>query len=613
MNRIIILAMGLALTLVAAAQAQPSDKDKAGALLKQASKAMAEKRYADLVDPANQILALSSVTDMGRSLAYYMRGVGYWGKKDYQACITDLSNRAKISRTDVEANAGFWLGHCQVDARQYDAAIATLTKLMTDVDPKNINYSLAALHLGRAWAGKKNYQNALSAVTKATVHLPKWAWAWRNQSVYMRKTGDLDGSLAAANRALAIDPEYVSALESKASTLERKSDWKAMLVTAQKWLSLQPNNKNAQFNVALAQLHDKQYIKARDGFAKLTAKYPGYMQAWNNLGAAEHSLGHHPASRQAVGRALALDPENAMANGNYGIVLYFTGEYAKAIFYLQKAIAGGDTNSDVPRYLKNAQDKVAAGVKAKPKTTQELFAAADKLLSEKKYAEAATAFASLLQDKRIGSNADKMSIKEEQGIALHYQKKYCQSAALIEEAQGLKRAKTYENLIGPAFQCAVTKKTAGDTDAEIRWAMAALDAAINANKAGSKNSLVNQAVNVANASFALCSKGKWSATSAAAKTMADKWKGGTPLERATLVRCAYDPLSAKLASVRAAGSTGLFNLRTTEQNLFNKLTLTSDSKTQIRDWWKASVHFFKLKYGGESVLAKTKWSKLEKL
>lgn len=713
------LAGAIVLALMPAAQAQTSDQDKASALLKQSATAYDEGRYADLVDPANQLLAIPSVTAKGRSIAMYMRGVGKWGQKDVAGCIADLSGRTPAGEADIDNSARLWLGRCQVDAKQHDAAIATLGKLIADNDPKSGIVTDAAIQLGRAYEGKKQWRQARDAVSKSIANDPKWAWAWanrcfyefkraayesaqsdctqaialkpgytfaiktlaqayryggqyakalpqydayaaaagdgvdmawvnnekslayqglkdwpnaiamtkaalavkpdykwawRNQSVYMRESGDLTSSLAAADKALAIDPDYGSALESKTFTQEQQEDWKSMLVTAQRWLNLRPGNKIATFQVARAQLGDKQYSACRDGFARLTVTYPDYKEAWNNLGACEHFLGNHAASRDAVGKALAMDPDNVVTNGNYGVALYKLGEYAKAIPYLQKAKDGGDPNKDVPRFLQYAKDKVAAGQTVKPKTTKELFADANKMMTDKKYAEAETAFASLLKDTRITTDADKMSIKEAQGVAIHFQKKYCESAVLIEEAQGLKRAQTYVNLIAPAFECAVQKKATGQTDEEIRWAMAALDAALNAHKAGSKNATSQQAINVANSSFALCKDGKWHATASQAKLVGDKWKGGTPLERATLVRCLFDPMREKVNSARLTGNdTALTTWRTTELDKFKPLTVSTDTKNQLKDWWKAGAHFTKLRFGKETALKNTDWKKLEKM
>jgi tetratricopeptide (TPR) repeat protein len=123
------------------------------------------------------------------------------------------------------------------------------------------------------------------------------------------------------------------------------------------------------------------------------------VDAWNQLGILNNSVGNLPASDAAYERVLKLDPSNALANNNYayslserntqleraqgmvesalktepknpsyldtmGWILFQRGNFSKAVEYIQRAIDNGEASATIYEHLGDAYDQLGNREKA---------------------------------------------------------------------------------------------------------------------------------------------------------------------------------------------------------------------------------------------------------
>ncbi|MCG8543381.1 MAG: tetratricopeptide repeat protein, partial [Alphaproteobacteria bacterium] len=99
-----------------------------------------------------------------------------------------------------------------------------------------------------------------------------------------------------------------------------------------------PGNLQAEAQLALAQLHARDYAGAARGAERLLERLPDRAALQNLLGAAQRAMGHHERAAAAFRQAIALEPSFPDAYNNLGATLVATGAVAEAIPAFERAI-----------------------------------------------------------------------------------------------------------------------------------------------------------------------------------------------------------------------------------------------------------------------------------
>jgi tetratricopeptide (TPR) repeat protein len=120
---------------------------------------------------------------------------------------------------------------------------------------------------------------ALAKYREAIASVPNDAAYHYKLSVALRKSGDVEGEQVQLEEAVKLDPKLAAAQNELGYLLSRSGDAKA----------------------------------AVEHFRLAVQSAPAWPEAWVNLGAGLASIGNYPEAKQAVSRALSLDPENADA------------------------------------------------------------------------------------------------------------------------------------------------------------------------------------------------------------------------------------------------------------------------------------------------------------
>jgi cytochrome c-type biogenesis protein CcmH/NrfG len=167
--------------------------------------------------------------------------------------------------------------------------------------------------------------------------------------------GDLAGAVTHAVRAVQLKPETAQwqfMLGTMLLDEQKYSDAVGPLTIA---TQLRPTWGPSYINLCLAQLELKRMKDALtdcEQGAKLSPADPG---SWFNLGRVRYELQDLPGARDALAKAVSLNPKGFDENLQYALMLISNGETEKAIPYLQQAHDLRPQDGEVERMLLQAQ------------------------------------------------------------------------------------------------------------------------------------------------------------------------------------------------------------------------------------------------------------------
>jgi Tfp pilus assembly protein PilF len=142
-------------------------------------------------------------------------------------------------------------------------------------------------------------------------------------------------------RALALQPDNVSALVNRAAALRDLGRPAEALAALDRALALQPDHAFALNNKGVALIDLRRPAEAAGCFERAAQLKPDYAEALNNLGKALASLDPAPdpaVSLTAFDRAIALRPDYAEAWDNRGVLLAELGRLDEAAAAIEQAI-----------------------------------------------------------------------------------------------------------------------------------------------------------------------------------------------------------------------------------------------------------------------------------
>jgi Flp pilus assembly protein TadD len=150
-------------------------------------------------------------------------------------------------------------------------------------------------------------------------------------------------------------------------SVRRNLDWVSTERFSLALLRSAPNSTKAHFGVA----HDVYYPAGNleatiHHYLRAIEIYPGYADAWNNLGTAYFERGDLPAAAEAYANAAQLRPGHLEANANLGMILHRQGDFDGARRVYEIAL---ESSPDQPQILTNlAQLYIENGMveKARP-------------------------------------------------------------------------------------------------------------------------------------------------------------------------------------------------------------------------------------------------------
>jgi tetratricopeptide (TPR) repeat protein len=158
-----------------------------------------------------------------------------------------------------------------------------------------------------------------------------------NQGAEAARVGDLDGALAAFEKARELDPELAPIHAALTRVHFDREEYEQVIASAEAALDLDPDLIDLQKLRYEAYRRTGQEEKAKEVFAEMAEADPaGLAQTLYERGREFFNQNQTEQAKTAFEQALQADPEHARAHYYLGLCFVNTGESAQAKEHLQK-------------------------------------------------------------------------------------------------------------------------------------------------------------------------------------------------------------------------------------------------------------------------------------
>lgn len=149
-------------------------------------------------------------------------------------------------------------------------------------------------------------------------------------------------------------------------------------------------------------------------YKKITELYPNDSRAYNNLASVEYAKGNYDKAKSYAQKALSIDPSNAEANANLGLIALQAGDTNTAEQYISKGSNAngvkellGNLHLAQGNYTQAAQDlaKTNSNSAALAQIMSKNYSAASTTLNNVKNADATTDYLKAILNARQGNNS----------------------------------------------------------------------------------------------------------------------------------------------------------------------------------------------------------------
>jgi len=228
--------------------------------------------------------------------------------------------------------------------------------------PASLLFFVAALLGWRTAARNEDYQS-LRSIWQATAEAaPQNARAHSNFGGVLVDAGEFDRALTEADRAIALDPDFAAAYNTRGNLHSRQKLFEDAIADYNRAIAADPEYENAYCNRGISFHKLNEFQKAIDDFDRALALDPSDVEAYINRGVDYGQLGKLDLAIQDFNHALQLNPNLAQAYVNRALAYYQQGRISLAIADTQRAARLGMPPS--PEYAQKLR-KAAADARSR--------------------------------------------------------------------------------------------------------------------------------------------------------------------------------------------------------------------------------------------------------
>ncbi|MBZ0114661.1 MAG: tetratricopeptide repeat protein [Thermoanaerobaculia bacterium] len=181
-------------------------------------------------------------------------------------------------------------------------------------------------NLASSFIRAEKWLEAVSLLIDVTERNPVDGLSWLNLALAQRGMGNIEGARESLSRVMALDPENRDHLASQASTylavIEHDAgNMPATIAAANKAVNLDPQNLDAWVYLGLAQLASDDATGALASFERALTIAPTRPELHNNVGTARMETGDYEGAETAFRQALAIRPDFQEAQANLDVAV----------------------------------------------------------------------------------------------------------------------------------------------------------------------------------------------------------------------------------------------------------------------------------------------------
>jgi tetratricopeptide (TPR) repeat protein len=254
-------------------------------------------------------------------------------KKEKKKNLGAKKNSPNQAKSPFQAQVDLLLD--QYQQGRYDL-VENLAKTITQKYP---NHQLSWKVLGAAFKKTGKLQESLAAGQKAVALVPNDAEAHNNLGITLQDLGRLEDAQASYRRAIAIEPYLAEAHSNLANMLQEIGKLEDAEIIYRKAIAIKPEYAQAHNNLGLTLQKIGKLKESETSYKKAIAIKPEYAEAHSNLGLTLQELGRLDEAEASHRKAIAIKPEHAEAHNNLGLTLQKLGKLKEAETSHKKAIA----------------------------------------------------------------------------------------------------------------------------------------------------------------------------------------------------------------------------------------------------------------------------------
>ncbi|MCC6846983.1 MAG: tetratricopeptide repeat protein [Deltaproteobacteria bacterium] len=195
--------------------------------------------------------------------------------------------------------------------------------------------ALGALTIDR----NHDYRSPRAMWTDVAAKRPANPRAWSNLAQACLAEGRVDDALAAARRALAVDPTYAEAHVHLGRALADRGERREAMAHYAEAIRLKPTSADAHNNWGATLADEQRFAEAEPLYREALRLRPGYAEAMNNLAVAVMQRGAWDEAAALYAEAMRRSPGYAEPHSNLGNLRIRQGRAAEAIAEYERALA----------------------------------------------------------------------------------------------------------------------------------------------------------------------------------------------------------------------------------------------------------------------------------